>query len=362
MKANFIRQFKQSCGVYLEKVQQEQRKNRPQSPCLVSEGLPMMRMMVRASSNPIYALDAARIVLASTDANGAAATMATRAAMNCALTGGQSNRVLEWNYDNGELICEYRCSTSPTCVVHNVHYSPSTRCIAAATGNRDIALFMVGNSSPVKTISAHESIVYDANITALDEKVISIGMDGFVRMWNIDSSLCERAECPTTAPQLSMSIRESLPSLVLTTGGDGVASLVDFRCPIATVARLPVTEGPATGCALRMDGLQFATCGQGPIVRVWDMRLLNAPSMELNHYGENCTTVTYTPQQRALICTDDAGRSVMISLEDRSLIWRTHTHERAISRLVVNGFSKSIITGSLDGLVNVWHWGEADAW
>ncbi|WP_375514187.1 caspase family protein [uncultured Nostoc sp.] len=194
--------------------------------------------------------------------------------------------------------------------------NPYNNQLAIGGINGDIS-FYDSNSYEQKLLTewkAHEGVVENVKFSSDGKRLITIGEDGIIRLWNTQEGQSSLPSLPIDKKIESISVSPNGQQIALT-DSQGAASLWDVSHQ--TLTPLPITEGSFTSVIFAPDGKHFAGAKKDNTIIVFDIsgKLVYPNKFKLR--GGNLKNMAFRPDGQLFIIIEH-DRSLFYSIVDFS--------------------------------------------
>ncbi|RPA57166.1 hypothetical protein EF294_19180 [Gordonia oryzae] len=174
---------------------------------------------------------------------------------------------------------------------HSVAISPDGTLLAAGRDDGTVAVWNIADPrSPIALgrVRAHGAAIWSVGFSADGRSLISAGLDGFARRWDVGSDgtsasadlLTELGVPMRTSGGAFFTAREIAPQVVLTAGGAGTIQAWDIPAAPQPAHSLPITQ-----TSVSPDGTTLATSAADQTIALWNLPRGRAPT-ELSRISE----------------------------------------------------------------------------
>lgn len=222
----------------------------------------------------------------------------------------------------------------------------------------------------VATLTAHRGSIVALAVHPIGRRIVTVGMDGQVRISDIDTGSLTRAfsltapspaipatGIPTVAPMapLSPPVAAAIQgNQIVTAHNDGSVALWDLDKGerIASTRRL---DGAVSAVAFTSETDRIAVAGvDGKLMLLDRKSASSAPLVAGDGHREAITALAYVGERNGLL-TASADKTVKSWNAETLSRRRTHTgHRDTVTALDAAGDGKSFASGSDDGQVRLW--------
>ncbi len=233
-----------------------------------------------------------------------------------------------------------------------VAFSPSSRRMATASGDRAIRLWDVATGRLLHTLLGHKGHISSMTFS-FDGQYLASGdrEDGVVHLWNARSGQLRHTLDHNNAQVWSVAF--SPDSRQLASGGsDGIVRLweVKQRRLIRTIS---AHGGYALSVAFSLDGRQLASGGSDGAVRTWDV----ASGRPLNTPGEGSkwmNAVAFSPDRQCLAAGNGDGAVRIWDLGTNKLLRTMRGHRGYVMAIAFSPDGTHLASAGRDQAVCVW--------
>ena len=203
---------------------------------------------------------------------------------------------------------------------------------------------------PLHTLTGHDGGVAAVAVSADGRLVVSGGLDGTVRVWDL----------ATGAPNILTGHDRSVAAVAVSADGRRVVSGgLDGTVRVWNLASgssyiLVGHDRSVAAVAVSADGRRAVSGGDNGTVQVWNLAT-DAPHHTLTgHHG----------RVAAVAVTADGRRVVSGGLDGTVRVWNLATgtprhiltgHDRSVAAVAVSADGRRVVSGGLDGTVQVWN-------
>lgn len=230
----------------------------------------------------------------------------------------------------------------------------------AATGSDDncARLFNIA-SSQATVLKGHTHKVYGVGFSCDSRVLMSVGMDGEYRLWDVSSGKETRVMKAHEVPVFAMAAFPKTPAHMLTASDDTTLVWHDTRTAGSAVARFTGHTRTLWGCDVRYDEGQFVSCGMDSTVNLWDPRNPSQPlrSMSTIH-SMAIHWIEFSPDGSAVLsgARDRLWKLTDLTSGETRLEGRGHTGN--VFRVMYNAMTGYVLSCSSDETVRVWAVGQ----
>lgn len=269
-------------------------------------------------------------------------------ARNRGVTAGGDGRVVIWDLKDGTPI---HTLTGHRMKVAAIAVSPSGQTLATAGWDRTVRVWSVADGRQVARLD-HPADV-DAVAYARDDRtVVTGGKDGVIRLWALEREDSEREDSERGNVERAQQVGElrghgmgvtdlaasADGSRLLTAGIDGTVRLWDVARR-QELAVLQGHDGPVFGVAFSSDGARGVSSGRDGAVLVWDLEK-RLPVRLIAAHESPAWSVAVTPD----------GRFVLSAGADGSVrVWHTETGSRTGAPMARDAQPQPWLTSSHPG-------------
>ncbi len=236
-------------------------------------------------------------------------------------------------------------------LVAGVAFSPDGSLLASASADHTVKLWDLATGRELRTLVGHGDWVTSVAFSPDGTLLCSGGHDGHVRLWGVPSG--QKGEAPTARQGAVLSVAFSADGKRFAWG---TASGNVRVCSLARPARAKssATAGADMIFVVRFapKGALLAAGGSGPAVQIWDVRTPQ-PKQELEHGGQGCRCLAYSPNGRALALA--LGRGVEVwALDTGELLADLADHGDVVSAVAYSADGRLLLSGGWDGTVRLY--------
>ncbi|MCC5623554.1 AAA family ATPase, partial [Nostoc sp. CHAB 5715] len=150
----------------------------------------------------------------------------------------------------------------------SANFNPHTNQLAIGGINGDISFYDSYGNQKLLEWKAHEGAVQNVRFSSDGKRLITIGEDGIIHLWNTQEWQSSLPSLPINKKIESISVSPDGQQIALT-DSQGVASLWDVSHQ--TLTPLPTTEGSFTSVIFAPDGKHFAGAKKDNTITVFDI-------------------------------------------------------------------------------------------
>jgi Prp8 binding protein len=242
-----------------------------------------------------------------------------------------------------------------------LEFSPEGDIIASGSHDKSIFLWKTyGECENFGVLSGHKNAVLDLHWFPDGERLISCSPDKTVRAWDaLTGEQLKKMSEHTEIINACATLRRG-PPLLVSCSDDRSSKLWDLRTKrsIRTIKE----KYQITSVEFSEAGDQIYTAGIENVVKAWDLRRTDQPSLSLSGHSDTITGMKLSPEGTHLLTNamDNTLRSWDVrpyGPENRCehmFVGHTHTIEKNLLRCDWSPDGKRVIAGSGDCMVNIW--------
>ena len=251
---------------------------------------------------------------------------------------------------------------------HSVAISPDGTLLAAGRDDGTVAVWNIADPrSPIALgrVRAHGAAIWSVGFSADGRSLISAGLDGFARRWDVGTDgtsasadlLTELGVPMRTSGGAFFTAREIAPQVILTAGGAGTIQAWDIPASPQPAHSLPITQ-----TSVSPDGTTLATSAADQTIALWNLPRGRAPtelsriSAQPRPSGGYVTAFNRTGTILASAFTG-GGEVDLYDISDRRAPRRLVTlpvQTRHTFPLAFDPTRDLLVTGSSDNSIQLW--------
>jgi WD40 repeat protein len=204
-------------------------------------------------------------------------------------------------------------------------------------------------------ITAHEGGAGSVAVTPDGTHIVSGGLDGTVRVWNLATGI--PIGNPLTAHQGGVRSVAVTPdgTHIVSGGRDGKVRVWDLATGTPLGKPLTAHQGGVWSVAVTPDGTRIISGGEDGTVRVWDLATATPLGNPLTAHQGTVVTVAVTPDGTHIISGGRDGTVRVWDLATGAPVGNPLTgHRGGVWSVAVTPDGTHIISGGEDGTVRVW--------
>ena len=206
---------------------------------------------------------------------------------------------------------------------------------------------------PMRTLSGHTDIVYNAAFSPDGRSIVTASKDGTARVWDAVTGEAFRTFDSHSGPVWSAAFSPE-GKRVLTRNDDKAARVWDIQSG-KLIATLKGHTQHIYGAAFSPDGQYVATSSDDFTARIWNAgtgQLIRT----LNGHDGGVLSVAFSPSDGKAILTASMDHTARLwNAVDGALIKELKGHTRPVCSAAFSPDGKSIVTASMDGDARVWN-------
>jgi WD40 repeat protein len=183
-------------------------------------------------------------------------------------TASQDKTIRLWNPADGKMIRELKGHTD---TVDFVAWSPDGKTLASASGNSDksVRLWNPEDGKEIKNLGAHKGSVYTVDFSPDGKLLVSASADATIKIWDVAAKK-EQKELKIDKSTDAFTAAKFLKDGKIVSVGFDRHVRIWNPADGKEIKKLGPTPDDIFGLALSQDGKKIATAGYGGSLRVWE--------------------------------------------------------------------------------------------
>ncbi|MBM2813779.1 MAG: repeat protein [Ignavibacteria bacterium] len=240
--------------------------------------------------------------------------------------------------------------------VLGVYVNWNNTMFASCSVDETIKLWSLPDCKLISTLEGHIGEVNNISISGNDQWLASGSTDETVKIWDITTAKEMKTLYGHSDQVIGVYFNsDSINPRVASTSFDKTVKLWDVNLG-SEIKTLYGHKESINNVAYSYDGKFIASCSDDKTVKIWSTDLTTKiPLLNLEGHEAPVLTCIFSFDSKYLASSDQIGEIIIWLMPEGRLIRKVRAHKDLIQDLSFAEDNKTLVSGSLDGVVKLWN-------
>ena len=284
-------------------------------------------------------------------------------------TASADHTVKIWSVSTGSLMHTLAAHTSG---INDVSWSSDSLYLATASDDRSIRILNVVTKLVVRTFAEHTSYVLCLAYNPQSTLLVSGSFDETVRLWNVNRNKCHRVISAHSEAVTSVAFNGD-GTMIVSSSYDGSIRLWDTTTGACLKTLVHKDQSPLGGVIFTPSSNQLLCSSLDSTVRIWDIYNSKIVKTYTGHANtklpltaqlasfDPSTSQRVTTDSASVVCGSEDGRVVVWHVQSKQVVCHWQPHKDAVVAVAVHPTANLVATASVEpeNTVKLWGFGSS---